>query len=941
MEKQYFYEKALPTQGVYCAAGIKQGRVLHRFAESIDALIQQVDKFKEEGYNVYVAPNTYEGHSRKSEDAVYGRSFFVDLDVNHGTVCYTSKDEALGALDTFIAETGLPPPVRVDSGTGIQAYWVFERDVPAKEWQAYAEKFKDFCAEKGLLIDPSVTADAARIMRCPDTYNYKTDPPNKTYVLDDVVHQYDFGMFEEFLGKVEITPNLRAILADAPKGLDGDTAAFRDDFEYVFNDIAISSLEGKGCNQIRHILEQADKIAEPLWYAGLSVAVRCSDGHEAIHNMSDGHPSYSVAETNRKAKQSLDNASWAHSCKSFDKENPGGCNDCPFKGKLRSGSPIDLGRRLKEAPTAEEIAKENTVGVDEDTQEIHAFPDYLKPFVRGRNGGVFHMPPPDENGDRDEPVCLTASDLYPIKRMHSKYDGMSLLMRHILPKDPVMEFLLPLKSIYAFDMLKKTLAEHGVIFHVSLTQRMFEYLSKWDVYLRNKEKAEIMRMQMGWTEEKDAFVVGGVEVSSAGVETPSAASPMIKNISKLVKRVGEYDVWKKSAQALNEPGFEIHALGLLQGFGSPLMYLTSTPGASICYQSTDSGVGKSGALYAGLSVFCDPYNISVLEGNATDNAFIGRYLGLKNMLFGIDEASNIDPEILSTLLHRISQGKAKLRMQSSVNAERDLEMSASLQGGFTSNQSLYDKLFSLKSAPQGELARLIEFQMKKPPQMDQDPTLGLRIFNPFRQNFGWAGPEFIKHLYLRGEPYIVKVIEKWAILFAKDYGGSSEYRFYMNVIAACFAGGELAAEAGIIDLDLDRIYKIVMLNLIQIRDKTVKPGVVDYKSLVTEFYYKNLRNFLIFNEERVTTEPSGPMLVGRIEMSTQRVYINKSEFKKFLAEKQVSTREFEITLEKEKILIGTEKKRLSSGWKAGTGATSPITVYVFASVLEIAATDGE
>jgi len=35
-------------------------------------------------------------------------------------------------------------------------------------------------------------------------------------------------------------------------------------------------------------------------------------------------------------------------------------------------------------------------------------------------------------------------------------------------------------------------------------------------------------------------------------------------------------------------------------------------------------------------------------------------------------------------------------------------------------------------------------------------------------------------------------------------------------------------------------------------------------------------------------------------------------------------------------LIGTEKRRLSSGWKAGTGATPPITVYVFASALDVA-----
>ena len=939
--KKQFYEKALPTQGVYCAAGIRNGRVLHRFAETLDGLMSHVQNLKEDSYNVYVAPNTFTGHSRKAEDASYSRSFFVDLDVNHGSVCYESKQQALDALDAFIADTGLPPPVRIDSGTGLQAYWLFETEIPVSEWRPYAEKFKNYCIEQGLKIDPSVTADPSRIMRCPETFNYKTTPPNPTAVLDEEISQYYFEQFKEFLGEIEVIPTLSAILADVPKGLDADTAVFKDNYEYEFADIAIKSLEDRGCGQIKFILEHADTVQEPLWYAGLSVAVRCTDGKQAIHDMSSDHPGYSPVDTEKKAQQSLKNATWAHSCKSFDKENPGVCDGCPHKGKLRSGSPIDLGRKLAEAPPAEEVTQD-TSGVKADTETISAFPDGLRPFVRGRAGGVYHIPPADENGDKDEPVCLSVSDLYATKRMIAGQDGVSLLLKHVLPMDPVREFLMPIKYIYSFDMMKKILGENGVIFHVSLTQRMFEYLSKWDIYLRNVERAEIMRMQMGWTETKDAFVVGEIEISPTGDERPAAASPMIRNISKLVKSHGDYDAWKKSANMLNEPGLEIHCLGLLQGFGSPLMHLTSTPGASICYQSTDSGVGKTGALYAGLSVFCDPYNISILEGAATENAHIGRYLGLKNMLFGIDEASNIEAEVLSKILHRISQGKAKLRMQSSVNAERELEMSASLQGAFTSNQSLYDKLFSLKSAPQGELARLIEFAMKKPPQMEVDPDFGTKVFDPFRKNYGWAGPDFIKYIYKKGDGYINKLLTKWVELFQKDYGGLTEYRFYQNVIAACFAGGELAMEAGIINIDLDRVYKAVMVNMIQIRDKTVKPGAMDYKALVTEFYYKNLNNFLIFNEQdKLLGDPKGNILVGRIEASTQRVYINKSEFKKFLSEKQVSTREFEVALEKEKILIGTEKKRLSSGWRAGTGSTPPLTVYVFASLLDVPLPDGD
>lgn len=934
MRKQ-FYEKALPTQGVYCAAGIsKDGIVRHRFAESIDNLMITVESLKREGLNVYVTPNSFTGHSRKADYASFSRSFFVDLDVNHGSVCYTSKQEALDALSAFVSDADLPPPVRIDSGTGIHAYWLFEEDVPVYEWQVYAQKFKEYCNARGLKIDPAVTADASRIMRCPSTLNYKTNSPTEARLLDNEFFQYDFSLFKELLGVSDVTTPIDSILSVAVKGLDSNSLAFKDNFEYVFEDIAILSLEGKGCNQIKYILEEAKTVREPLWYAGLSIAVRCVDGPEAIHLMSEDHPGYSRENTDRKARQSIDNAKWAHSCSAFEKENPAACIGCVHKGSLRSRSPIDLGRRFAEAD-AEKVSTEDAIRIDEDPQTLSVFPNDLRPFVRGRAGGVFYMPMPDADGERDDPVCLVANDLYPIKRLIAGSDKECLLMRHILPHDPINDFLLPLKHVYTFDKLRQMLAENGVNFDISQTPKLHQYLTKWDTYLQRKEKAEIMRKQMGWTEDKDAFVLGDIEIGKDGNERPTAASPMIKNVAKLVRRVGSYDLWKASAKALNAPGFEIHALGLLQGFGSVLMHLTSTPGSSICYQSTDSGVGKTGALYAGLSVFCDPYNISILEGVATDNAHIGRYLALKNIMFGLDEASNISGEALSKILHRISQGKAKLRMQSSVDAERDLEMSASMQGGFTSNQSLYDKLFAFKSSPQGELARLIEFSMKKPPQMEADPTIGNKIFDVFRTNYGWAGPEFVKYLYKVGDAYVSKVLTKWVLRFTKDYGGQSEYRFYMNTIAANFAGGELANEAGITELELDRIYDVVILNMIQIRDKTVKPAMVDYQALISEFYYKNLQSFLIFDHDRIVAEPKGSHLVGRFESAMSRVYLHKSEFKKFLNERQISSREFEVTLEKDKVLLGTEKRRLSSGWRTGTGATPSITVYVFASKLDV------
>ena len=50
---------------------------------------------------------------------------------------------------------------------------MLDQDVPVQEWKLYADKFKQLCLSNGLGIDPAVTADKARILRCPDTLNFK------------------------------------------------------------------------------------------------------------------------------------------------------------------------------------------------------------------------------------------------------------------------------------------------------------------------------------------------------------------------------------------------------------------------------------------------------------------------------------------------------------------------------------------------------------------------------------------------------------------------------------------------------------------------------------------------------------------------------------------------------------------------------------------------
>jgi hypothetical protein len=922
-----FYKKALPSTGVYCIATIDPitKKPSHKFVESIEDLESFVESKKDTKTNIFVAMSSFKGYSRKADEAKAVRSFFVDLDVGEGKG-YDSKEDALDAIDKFIEANELPPPVRIDSGGGVHAYWLFDQDVPADEWKPYAEKFKTFCLSNGLNIDPVVTADLARILRCPNTFNQKTDPPIATKVLDKEMHVYSFEEFKNFLG--EVIQSQDELIASLPKGPISEEqrkASKLDNYESKFSILVDKSLRGEGCNQIKFIVENKTILQQPIWWSGLSIAQHCSDRDSAIRLISEGHPTYNekeafakAASTQRRVDKDGKIIGGPHTCKTFEANNTGGCNGCSFKNKVNT--PITLGNDLQKTPPSDNAV----VSVVDDktgvvSTQLKTLPQELTPFVYGKNGGIYYMAEHrNEHGDvtGHTPILVSLYDIYPVKRIYSVSDGECLLMKAKLPNDPEREFLLPIKHVYAIDRFREIITSIGIYYDPQTKQGQYlmTYIIRWGSYLMNKNSAEIMRMQMGWTPGRASFVVGGTEYLRDGTDVSSPTSPLCRGIAKHLQPMGTFEAWKEAADKLNLPSLELHAFTMLAGMGSALMDYTSTSGVTLCLTG-ESGAAKTGALYSALSVWGNPKDLSVLE--ATENGMTGRYLGLHNIPFGLDEVGNILPKTLSQLIHKISQGKSKIRMQASVNAERDHEMSASLVAIFTSNQSLYDKLTTLKKDPNGEVARLIEMMVRKPDIFKDDAHLGREIFDQFRFNYGWAGPMFIKAVYKTGEQGVGKLLDQWCLRFKKDFGEDTAYRFYENVVAVAMASGEISNAAGITKFDLDRVYKRIVGEMIAIRDNVVKVNSVNYESILSDYINRNQSGILAFKDNKITMEPRMALVI-RVENDVNMMYISKTEFDKYLTEGGVSTKEFLFQINALGIKVDASRsavKRMSSGWK--------------------------
>ena len=912
-----------------------------RFVEdaSLEDFYQLIERTKKRQHtNIWFALSSFQTpYSRKGENSLYIKSFFLDVDVGKPKNSYPTKEEAQEAVLKWIETVGLPEPTVVDSGNGYHVYWILKEEITTNEWQPYADKIKELCVQHKLIIDPVVPANRAQILRIPGTLNFgkecdNPNPPTAEVVTD--IHTYSLEEIASCLGKVA-KPISEFDLSQVKKGIDDETKKFLgtdDSYEYEFRELAEKSLEGNGCNQIKWVLENASSCPEPLWFTAISVAVRCIDGNTAIHLLSEDHPDYTPEETERKARHAL-KEKYKHGCNAFESANPGGCDGCPYKNNIRGKSPLGIVARLKMAEPNTDASADTTDPEENNKvfpKEFLKLPDSLFPFMRPEGGGIYYQPASTKGPNKEvivqPPYQIYPYDLIPIKRLTSPYDGESLHLRLWLPKDGVKDFIFPLKLLGAPDKYKEFLFTNGIILNGKNIETLKEYLMKWASYYIHRNRAEDMRVQMGWVSSAyESFIAGNTEITKNG-DFNCPTSPAVHNVAPHIRKEGSFSGWRVAAEQLMQEGFQLHRLSLLMGFGSVLVPMTNIGGLVVSL-SGEKGTGKTGALQAGLSVFGDPIKLKITtEEGGTINGLFSRATTLKNILMGIDETSNFKPEIVSKAVFRLPMNEQpKIRLMSSYNVERKVGEGSSQLILMTTNQSNKQKLFANgKANPEGELRRLLEFDMYKPPGGLAE-SRGQQLFEPFKNHFGHAGPLFIRSIYDTGVDRVKQLVTDWKTRFLKDFIDETAYSYWTGGLAAIFAGGEIAVKNKIIDYDIEELYRFIIDKLYAMHNETNKT-VVSYEDLINEFIITNMTSTLMIDEDtgKIMMEPRSDSLIIRIDVNSGSVYISSAALKKYLDKLQIGVSHFENTLLNKDILrkgggdmTAPYKMRLGTGWKNG------------------------
>ena len=896
-----------PPDGWFAVLGIKgKDDVEQKLVATREEVNKAAAQFVADERNVYFGVAKFATNQNRKKPNVKGlQAFWLDIDCGESKVevnpktgrpeGYIDQTTGLQELQTFCKKIGLPRPLLVNSGRGIHVYWPLTREVTREEWEPVAERLRELCVLHNFHIDGKVF-EVARVLRIPGTFNFKDNPPTLVEIISDA-QPVEYETFRKILGVKESKPEApKKELTELAKAMMQNTTS-------SFKKIMMRG-EG-GCRQLLQAFQDRETLSEPRWFDALSIAKFCSDREVAVHKISKGHPDYDYATTEAKVVHIVG----PHSCMEFERSNPGGCDGCPHKGKIKS--PIVLGKEIAEATEAD-----NTVVVEteeEEDDEVHTIPKYPSPFFRGKNGGIYKMV-----GDEEEPLRVYEHDLYVTKRMRDPVMGEVVVMKLHLPRDGVKEFVIPNMHVTDKNELRKVLSSHGVVCATKPFNLLMEYIFSSIKELQYKRRAEQMRQQFGWADRDSKFIIGDREITPDGI-FHSPPSSTTHNLAQHLQPKGDINKWKEVFALYGRAGLEPHAFATLTAFGSPLLKFLGQNGAIVNVIHPSSGTGKTTILHMCNSVYGDPGRLCAMWDD-TLAAKLLRLGVMNNLPFTVDEMTNTTPADFSTLAYSMSQGRGRDRVKAGANELRLNLTSWQSMSLCSSNASFYEKMASLKSSPDGEMMRLIEYKIDYSPAIDVAEAKHM-FDHQLKENFGHAGDLYAKWLVDNLEEAKNTVLGIQAKI-DKELKLTQRERFWSAVAAANITGGLIAKSLGLIDWDMKAIYKWATQMILNLRVE-VKPPASDVMAVVGDYINRHMQSILVVNDEvdrrtnmamLPTLEPRGELLI-RYEPDSKKMFLAAKPFKNDCVKYQVNYKDTLAQLEKKGIFLGTMNKRLSKGMK--------------------------
>jgi uncharacterized protein (DUF927 family) len=602
-----------------------------------------------------------------------------------------------------------------------------------------------------------------------------------------------------------------------------------------------------------------------------------------------------------------------------------------FAAKL----PTDLIPVPVESPDAESVevqeGVQDTKPKKESVLEKIKIPTYPDKYVRPEGGGVAKVMH-DKEGNREE-VIICPDNLYVKKRM-ADIEGPCYEIAHTSKYEGERTFVASQKELMSAESFRAKLNSNDVLVLPSSQKDLMEYIASWIIKLKESGPPIQVKSQFGWTENCKSFVLGDKEIFGNRIEHNPAGSRTAQYVHMFDKK-GTLEEWKNLARFYNKPGFEQHQYMFGLSFGSPLMeFVSGISGCIYNLNSPETGIGKTTGMWGGASVWGNHKKL-VIVGKDTPNSAWNRAEVGKNLPLYIDEVSNYKPEPASDFCYAISDGVQKNRMSNKgENAERFRGEPWSLNCGTTGNSSLTDIAGQYRSSPKGESGRVVAATATRLLHGPKDTLEANDLNDQLAENYGHAGPLYIQHV-IKNKVAVKELLADTRTKLIKVLNAEPQERFWIAQAATVHTGCTIAKELGLIDWDLDKLWKWI-LKLIKAQRANLKGMDMDIEDLISQFYMDNARSILRINSTATNTDPElqniipinmqdmpNYRFVARHELDTSKLFIRIPPFKQWLAERK-------YTWSSVKALIyarmegKSTKKRMGAGTKMDIGVTAVI-----------------
>jgi hypothetical protein len=856
---------------------------------------------------------------RVGTNALAVKAFWVDIDVaktdKHGNPKgHQTHEAAQDALRNFIQVYSLPQPLIVSSGGGYHVYWSLTKPIPADTWKRLARIFSQMAERVGLEHDAECTFDVVRILRPVGSHHRKTAISKPVEIVSEVPPQIDTVEFAKMLvtwakdNRFNPEPEITA-------------APLVNDLAYTPDYPPSSAYKiAENCKQLADIAQTKGDVEEPLWYAMIGLVKHTVEGEDLCHDWSSGHEQYDEANTDRKIAQ------WAQgpsTCKKFENINPQGCEGCPFKGKVKS--PIQLGQVLpKHTPeVVEEVEQEELPQGKElfgkEDAAIEFPPDVADKF--SWDGSSLYCQYFDSK--QKVPRVAAFSDILflPVNYFRNPTNGHYKVIWAIYERNSrKREFELSGAAMGVGGItLFKELGEQGVIALDGQKKHMEAYVSTWFNSLRKRTDEINVFYQFGW--QKDwSFVLGNTQYLPDGNTrrvrtTGNAATPLYQEAftpqGELDDQIALID------RVYNYPGQEQYQFTFGVGFGAPLIRLFENYGGVIINgYSPEKGLGKSTAGKLALGIYGDPKVLVRTKQQTTAKAFNAHCGVLNSLPVMLDEATNVEPKMLSEIAYTFSQGTP------SQGLNPDGSMRTTLHNWSTvmicnANRSLIGTVGAGKAYADAEMGRILEYQFTKTSNLCKEEAD--EVLHEAEKIYGHMGQVYIQYL-VENRQKVVDFMLQVQKRIDKRINATVADRFHSIGVASTLTGLMIAKKLGLIKFDLEALADWIVAKVRKLHNQ-IQENLPPPTDIIGNMLSELNTGFIVTNIEGdarnntkvaiVTNHPKGALVTGRLIQDEGILYVQQKVINQWCAKNQADYNELWITA-------------VSSGWAHGEVVTYPL-----------------